>query len=132
MFLILTIASNLLFQGLCQLFELYFFTVFKVFGNRDYLSAPLKSALVRISQDLEEQRVQLPSSPTKISSTGLPISPGQMNVPAEPMSPYGGTMFAVNVGNLFALKVPHVDHKVLSIAYLRSAGALVEVNVIAI
>ncbi|CAM6082152.1 unnamed protein product [Calypogeia fissa] len=91
------------FRGLCQLFELYFFTVFKVFGNRDFLSTPLRSALVRISQGLEEQRVQLPPSPKRTSSTGPPSSPGNSALSGEASSA-GVTMLPMVPSNLFALK----------------------------
>ncbi|KAJ7561332.1 hypothetical protein O6H91_03G024200 [Diphasiastrum complanatum] len=86
---ILQTISLEVFKGFCQLFELYFFTVFKIFGHREafssakgqfdgspLLTARLRATLVRVSQQLEEQRAKLPSAenaPTSLTTTASSI-----------------------------------------------------------
>ncbi|BFI25231.1 syndetin [Marchantia polymorpha subsp. ruderalis] len=97
------------FRGLCQLFELYFFTIFKVFGQRDHLSFSLRATLVRISQGLEEQRIKLPmSSSPSVTSPSIVSNPiGSLHLPSEP-SPssmgHGGPAIPMSPSNLHALK----------------------------
>ncbi|EFJ24849.1 hypothetical protein SELMODRAFT_442305 [Selaginella moellendorffii] len=92
------------FKGLSQVFELYFFIVFKTFGQRDLFSgrAPsdspsvisgrLRGALVRISQQLEEQRLKYAAG-----------HPQPMNAGVFEMSSQGlGGM--VSPSNFFAIK----------------------------
>ncbi|KAL3684404.1 hypothetical protein R1sor_002426 [Riccia sorocarpa] len=97
------------FRGLCQLFELYFFTIFKVFGQRDHLTFSLRATLVRISQGLEEQRVKLPSplSANVASSSGgtSPVGNPQASVEQTPSSMgQGGFVIPMSPSNLYALK----------------------------
>ncbi|KAL2652577.1 hypothetical protein R1flu_020705 [Riccia fluitans] len=96
------------FRGLCQLFELYFFTIFKVFGQRDHLTFSLRATLVRISQGLEEQRVKLPAPhiPNLASTSGGTNSVGnlQMTVDQAPSSMGQGLVIPMSPSNLYALK----------------------------
>ncbi|CAM6044118.1 unnamed protein product [Sphagnum compactum] len=89
------VASEV-FKGLCQLFELYFFSIFKTFGQREafsgtrsssdsYLLTPrLRAILLRISQGLEEQRLkyfiaQTPTSPaTAANASSVSSMPSEM------------------------------------------------------
>ncbi|CAM6053746.1 unnamed protein product [Sphagnum tenellum] len=89
------VASEV-FKGLCQLFELYFFSIFKTFGQREafsgtrsssdsYLLTPrLRATLLRISQGLEEQRLryfiaQTPTSPaTATNASSISSMPSEM------------------------------------------------------
>ncbi|EFJ30283.1 hypothetical protein SELMODRAFT_440658 [Selaginella moellendorffii] len=92
------------FKGLSQVFELYFFIVFKTFGQRDLFSgrAPsdspvisgrLRGALVRISQQLEEQRLKYAAG-----------HPQPMNAGVFEMSSQGFGAGMVSPSNFFAIK----------------------------
>ncbi|XP_057836167.2 uncharacterized protein LOC131046440 isoform X1 [Cryptomeria japonica] len=69
------------FKGICQLFELYFYVIFKTFGQRDgsgsnrgsmeSLNSRLRSTLGKITQGLQEQRIKIHAGPVSPAS---PIS----------------------------------------------------------
>lgn len=82
------------FKGICQLFEVYFYFVFKTFVQRDLssgsrgsvesLNPRLRTALVRITQDLQEQRPKL-----QAAAAAVPASTNSsfFQVEVSPMSP---------------------------------------------
>ncbi|KAG0616902.1 hypothetical protein M758_5G150000 [Ceratodon purpureus] len=109
------------FKGLGQLFELYFFSIFKTFGQREafggsrgqesYLLTPrLRATLLRISQGLEEQRLKQStnpgaqnSMPNMSAAAGL-TSPNGLQSDMPPSPVFGGAAIVMVPTNLFALK----------------------------
>ncbi|XP_024374840.1 uncharacterized protein [Physcomitrium patens] len=109
------------FKGLGQLFELYFFSIFKTFGQREafggsrgqesfLLTPQLRATLLRISQGLEAQRLKQsasmgaqPSIPIMGASVGVINSPGtQSDTPLSDVS--GGGEIVMAPTNLYAVK----------------------------
>lgn len=82
------------FKGICQLFEVYFYFVFKTFVQRDgssgsrgsveSLNPRLRSTLVRITQDLQEQRPKLQAASVAPASTNSSFFQVEVS-PVNPM-----------------------------------------------
>lgn len=93
------------FKGICQLFEVYFYFVFKTFVQRDSssgsrgsvesLNPRLRSTLLRITQGLQEQRPKLQAASIAPASTNSSFFQVEV-LPTTPMhtsSAFGPTKF---------------------------------------
>ncbi|KAH9326179.1 hypothetical protein KI387_006357, partial [Taxus chinensis] len=100
------------FKGICQLFELYFYIIFKTFGQRDgsgsnrgsmeSLNPRLRLTLGKIAQDLQEQRIKMHGgSVVPVSSNFLNNSFFQLDA-ALPSPIYTSNVLAPS--NLYGLK----------------------------
>ncbi|XP_073395811.1 uncharacterized protein [Physcomitrium patens] len=109
------------FKGLGQLFELYFFSIFKTFGQREafggsrgqesYLLTPrLRATLLRISQGLEEQRLKRSTSAGSQSQTphtsAVPALTNAAGIEsdASPNHVFGAAEIMMVPTNLYAIK----------------------------
>eukprot|EP01018_Ginkgo_biloba_P020518 Gb_32393 [translate_table: standard] len=98
------------FKGICHLFELYFYFIFKTFGQHEgpsngrgsieFPNSRLKSTLARITQGLQEQRIKMqtgsvsPASPSSLNNSFIqivvaPISPIHTSGVLVPSNFYG-------------------------------------------
>eukprot|EP00249_Psilotum_nudum_P022392 c28500_g1_i1 orf=1413-4874(+) len=123
---ILQLIATDVFRGFCQLFELYFFFIFKTFGQRDafgggrgqadcpnMITARLRAALVRISQGLEEQRSK------NATASVIATSVAGSNQPGHPEGlqtglPMGSVASSFSASNLFGIKERYAAAESLS------------------
>uniref|UniRef100_A0A7N0U890 Syndetin n=1 Tax=Kalanchoe fedtschenkoi TaxID=63787 RepID=A0A7N0U890_KALFE len=102
----LEVANIEFFKGICQLFGIFFFTIYDTFvqqnnsngkGVTDYVNYRLKTALSRINQDCDQWiRPQLSSSsPTTLNSTFGPMDITPVSPPSTSMGHMPSTSFGL-------------------------------------
>ncbi|XP_010557376.1 PREDICTED: syndetin-like isoform X1 [Tarenaya hassleriana] len=103
----LEIVNVEFFKGICQLFGVFFYFVFQIFGQEnssgkgfaDSLNHRLKSSLFRISQDCE-QWIKPQLSTSSSSSPGFPHAVHSLSdvTPANPLNMISGHLSGISFG----------------------------------
>ncbi|XP_010521710.1 PREDICTED: syndetin isoform X2 [Tarenaya hassleriana] len=103
----LEIVNVEFFKGICQLFGVFFYFVFEIFGQEspsgkgfsDYLNHRLKSSLTRISQDCE-QWIKPRLSPSSSSLPGFPHAVHSLSdvTPSNPLNIISGHLLGTSFG----------------------------------